>query len=90
MAKNKAKHQRQLAKIRERKQKEKEKEMPDGILYVCTECKTQEYIPEDVVIHFDLMDDGDINEPPTFSCENCGAIMRPKKYEGVHGITYKF
>jgi len=36
------------------------------------------------------MDDGDINVPPTFSCESCGAIMKSVKYEGVHGITYEF
>ena len=40
--------------------------------------------------YFDIMDDGDIAEPPTFNCEKCGGIMKPKKYEGVHGITYEF
>jgi hypothetical protein len=34
--------------------------------------------------------DENIYEPPTFSCEACGGIMRPRKYKGVHGITYEF
>ncbi|MBP2034211.1 putative RNA-binding Zn-ribbon protein involved in translation (DUF1610 family) [Clostridium algifaecis] len=72
------------AKIKEKQIKE------EGILYICTECGVEEYIPRDVVEMFDEIDDENIIEPPTFSCEKCGAIMRPKKYEGVHGITYEF
>ncbi|WP_051931774.1 MULTISPECIES: hypothetical protein [Clostridiaceae] len=59
-------------------------------MYICTECGIKEYIPRDVVEMFDEIDDENIIEPPTFSCEKCGAIMRPQKYEGVHGITYEF
>ena len=74
------------AKIKARKNSEKNKE--SEILYVCKACGEEEYIPEGVVQYFDTMDDGDISVPPTFSCENCGEIMYPKKYEGVHGISY--
>jgi uncharacterized Zn finger protein len=59
-------------------------------LYICTECGVEEYIPRDVVEMFDEIDDQNIMEPPTFSCEKCGAIMKPQKYEGVHGLTYEF
>lgn len=62
----------------------------DGVLYICTECGVEECIPRDVVEMFDEMDDQNIIEPPTFSCEKCGAIMKPRKYEGVHGITYEY
>jgi len=73
------------------KAKIKEKQIKENdILYICTECGIKEYIPRDVVEMFDEIDDENIMEPPTFSCEKCGAIMRPKKYEGVHGITYEF
>lgn len=95
MAKKKAVKDKQRAKLKAQNKKEKEavllnENTSEGILYVCKECGNEEIIPEEVVEYFDIMDDGDINEPPTFSCENCGAIMRPKKYHGVHGITYKF
>lgn len=60
------------------------------ILYKCTECEIEEFIPRDVVEMFDEIDDENIYEPPTFSCEVCGGIMRTENYEGVHGITYKF
>ncbi len=60
------------------------------VLYRCTECGIEEFIPRDVVEMFDEIDDENIYEPPTFSCEACGGIMRPDNYQGVHGITYKF
>lgn len=94
MAKKKAVKDKQRAKLKAQREKAKEsaivkKETTEGILYICKACGTEEYVPEDVVEYFDIMDDGDMSEPPTFSCENCGAIMRPKIYQGVHGITYK-
>ncbi|WP_279221804.1 hypothetical protein [Clostridium sp. JN-1] len=39
---------------------------------------------------FDEIDDENIIEPSTFSCEKCGVIMRSKKYDGVYEITYEF
>lgn len=33
-------------------------------------------------------DDGDINVPPRFRCENCGGIMEPTKYTTKDGISY--
>lgn len=60
------------------------------VLYICTQCGERELIPEEVVMHFDLMDQGDISEPPRFTCEKCGGIMNPKIYEGIHNVTYTF
>ncbi|WP_139905282.1 hypothetical protein [Clostridium thermarum] len=91
MAKKKTVKDKQRAKLKAVKRKEKKQnKVNDGILYICTNCGTEELIPENIVQYFDIVDDGDINEPPTFSCESCGGIMRPAKYEGVHGITYEF
>lgn len=93
MAKVKKIKDKQRAKLKERKKIEKLKEITnnqDGILYICTECGERELIPEEVVMHFDLLDQGDISEPPAFNCEKCGGIMKPKFYEGVHNITYTY
>lgn len=60
------------------------------IVYICTVCGMKENIPKDVVEYFDKMDQSNINEPPCFSCESCGGIMRPKDYKGVYGKRYKF
>ncbi len=46
--------------------------------------------PQYVVEMFDEIDDENISELPTFSCEKCGAIIRPRKYDGVHGVAYEF
>ena len=61
----------------------------EEILYVCMQCKCQENIPKEVVEYFDAMDQSNIDEPPCFSCEKCGGIMRPKEYRGCYGKTYK-
>jgi len=93
MAKVKKIKDKQRAKLKERKKAEKLKEIinnQDGVLYICTECGEKELIPEEVVMHFDLLDQGDISEPPSFTCEKCGGIMKPKFYEGVHNITYTY
>lgn len=74
--------------IKKKKQQEKLKKMQDTIEYKCMDCGKNEEIPEDVVEYFDIIDDGDISEPPRFSCEECGGEMRPIKYTGVHGIHY--
>ena len=55
---------------------------------ICTSCGIKENIPKEVVEYFDEMDQSNINEPPCFSCEKCGGIMRPKEYTGVYGIKY--
>ena len=60
----------------------------EKILYICTSCGIKENIPKEVVEYFDEMDQSPVNEPPCFSCEKCGGIMRPKKYTGVYGIKY--
>lgn len=60
----------------------------EKVKYKCLECGVEEDIPESIVKMFDIMDDGDISEPPTFNCKICPGKMRPIKYEGVHGITY--
>lgn len=59
------------------------------ILYICTVCGEKENIPKEVVEYFDEMDQSNVNEPPCFSCEKCGGIMRPKNYTGVYGKKYK-
>ena len=53
-----------------------------------TTVKGKENIPKEVVEYFDEMDQSNVNEPPCFSCEKCGGIMRPKEYTGVYGIKY--
>lgn len=65
-------------------------ELDENVRYKCTKCKTEEDIPIAVVIQFDLMDTSNIEEPPCFNCEKCGAVMRPLFYEGVHGRVYKW
>jgi hypothetical protein len=42
-----------------------------------------------VVEYCDAMDDGDIDVPPRFSCENCGGEMNPINYTGVHNVLYE-
>ncbi len=73
-------------KIKQKRQLEKRDK--DSIKYVCTECGEEELIPKDVVVQFDILDNGDILEPPRFICEKCCGLMYPEKYEGVHGINY--
>jgi len=53
------------------------------------ECDEQEGIPLDVVMNFDMMDDGDPTVPPQFTCEKCGGEMYPEYYKGVHGYIYQ-
>ena len=63
--------------------------MEETIKYRCTNCKQEEDIPKEVVEYFDEMDQSNINEPPCFSCEKCGGVMRPQEYQGVYGKTYR-
>ena len=60
------------------------------VRFVCLQCNVEEDIPEEVVEYCDVMDDGDLEVPPRFSCERCGGEMVPKKYRGVHGIQYEY
>jgi hypothetical protein len=52
-------------------------------------CSQSEDIPLSVVRDFDMMDDGDPEVPPQFSCETCGGEMYPEYYKGVHGYEYR-
>ncbi|EQB88361.1 hypothetical protein J2Z44_004296 [Clostridium punense] len=93
MAKVKKVKDKQRAKLKAKKKSQVLQELrknEDDVLYICTECGEQELIPEEVVMHFDLLDQGDIGEPPAFYCEKCSGIMKPKFYEGVHNITYTY
>lgn len=63
--------------------------MEATIKYKCTECDMEEDIPKEVVEYFDVMDQSNIDEPPCFSCEKCGGIMRPLKYDSVYGKKYR-
>lgn len=63
--------------------------MNEEIVYVCTLCKIKEAIPKEVVEYFDEMDQSNVDEPPCFSCEKCGGVMRSQEYQGVYGKTYK-
>jgi hypothetical protein len=57
--------------------------------YICLQCEEQEKIPLDAVRSFDIMDGGDPEVPPQFSCGTCGGIMYPEYYKGVHGYEYR-
>jgi hypothetical protein len=52
-------------------------------------CDEKEAIPLGVVRDFDMMDDGDPEVPPQFTCESCGGEMYPEYYKGVHGYEYR-
>jgi uncharacterized OB-fold protein len=61
----------------------------EQVLFRCPSCGVEENIPEDVVMQFDLLDDGDTSVPPKFKCEHCPADMEPVFYESVHGVIHK-
>ena len=46
--------------------------------------------PLNVVRDFDMMDDGDPEVPPQFSCEACEGEMYLEYYVGVQGYEYRF
>lgn len=58
------------------------------IKYICQDCGIEENIPKSVVMTFDVLDDGDIKEPPRFICEECGGPMVPEDYTGIDGVHY--
>jgi hypothetical protein len=64
--------------------------LPDSqILFKCTACTFEEYIPKDVVDFFDLTDGGDPLVPPRFNCQKCSGFMEPVYYVNHDGIVYK-
>ena len=63
--------------------------MEATIKYKCIGCNMEEDIPKEVVEYFDEMGQSNIDEPPCFSYEKCGGIMRPIKYDGIYGKKYR-
>ena len=56
--------------------------------FICTNCKMHELIPTDIVLQLDMDDPGDPTYPPTFYCEKCNGLMKPKYFVGYTGIEY--
>ena len=50
---------------------------PNKTEFICTKCKTHEFIPTDIVLQLDMMDPGDPSYPPMFNCEKCNGLMKP-------------
>ena len=75
---------------RKRSESSEQNSNKSKVRFICLQCNVEEDIPKEVVEYCDVMDDGDINVPPRFSCEKCGGEMIPKKYKGVHGIQYEY
>ena len=48
--------------------------------FICTKCKTHEFIPTDIVLQLDAMDPGDPSYPSMFNCEKCDGLMKPKYF----------
>jgi hypothetical protein len=59
------------------------------VLFRCTKCNFEEFIPKDVVDYFDIMDGGDPLVPPRFDCQSCSGKMQPVHYVNHDGIVYK-
>jgi hypothetical protein len=53
---------------------------PASCLYQCEQCGTQEQIPTDVLVFFDVIDPGDPEAPATFRCQRCPGIMYPDRW----------
>jgi hypothetical protein len=60
------------------------------ILFKCTNCNFEEFIPKEVVDYFDIIDGGDHSFPPRFDCQNCSGKIQPVYYVNHDGIVYKF
>ena len=66
-------------KTKKPKKKKKQNQITEPtVTYRCLQCNIQEEIPAEVIQYFDLIDPGDPNVPPRFTCEKCGGEMRPK------------
>ena len=58
--------------------------------FICTNCKTHEFIPTDIVLQMDMLDPGDPSYPPMFDFEKCTGLMKPKYFVGHTGIVYTY
>ena len=63
---------------------------PSKTEFICTKCKTHEFIPTNIVLQLDMMDPGDPIYPPMFNCEKCNGLMKPKYFVGYTGIVYQY
>lgn len=63
---------------------------PKKTEFICTACGVHEFIPTDIVLQMDIMDSGDEHYPPTFYCEKCNGLMKPKFFIGHTGIHHIF
>jgi len=81
---------RRLKREQEKNMLKGQRENQSKVRFICLQCRIEEDIPEEVVEYCDVMDDGDIEVPPRFSCVNCNGEMVPKKYKGIHGIQYEY
>lgn len=52
---------------------------PKNTEFICTKCKTHEFIPTDIVLQMDMLDPGDPIYPPMFNCEKCNGLMKRRK-----------
>ena len=46
-------------------------------LFICNTCNFEEFIPQDVLVFFDVFDPVFHGAPPTFQCHQCNGIMFP-------------
>jgi len=72
-----------------KKPKQSKSNNSEAILFRCVKCKSEEWIPKDVVDFFDIMDTGDPTVPPRFDCQSCSGKMEPVQYINHDGIEYK-
>lgn len=74
MAKQKKKKKKKTSNMNPKKSK--------NIKYQCLDCRKVEQIPRGVVEMIDIIDgDGDLTDPPTFECEECGGTMEAMDIE---------
>ena len=58
---------------------------PKKTEFICTNCKTHEFILTDIVLQLDM---DDPSYPPMFHCEKCNGLMNPKYFVGYSDIEY--
>ena len=63
---------------------------PNKTEFICTKCKTHEFIPTNIVLQLDAMDPRDPAYLPMFICEKCNGLMKPKYFVGYTGIVYTY
>ena len=49
----------------------------DSVLFKCTSCYFEEFIPLDAVVFFDIFDPNNPDSPPACQCQSCSGIMIP-------------